>query len=96
MLPTPLQAQADLFFYRASKLRCYESISVQELRLEEIHHYVNTDQDKIARVVMMSHLVRTSCKAHATVTVYIVYECLLSNNSAKAKKRKSCSQVLQV
>lgn len=54
MLPTLLQAQANLFFYRASKLRCYESISVQELRLEEIHHYVNTDQDKIARVVTMS------------------------------------------
>lgn len=44
----------------------------------------------------MSQLVRTSCSAHATVTAYIVYECLLSKNSTKAKKQKSCSQVMQV
>lgn len=64
----------------------YESIPVQELRLEELHHCVNTVQDKIAGVTTISHLVRTSCKAHATVTVHTVCECHLSKNSPRSRK----------
>lgn len=52
---------------------------------EEIHHYLDTVQDKIARVVI-PHVVRSSFKAHATVTVHILCECLLPKKLTKSQQ----------